>query len=131
MDIRRIASLKDGEQVIGNRTRVKVVKNKLAAPFREAEFDILYGKGIEFAGDVLDLAALHNIVAKSGTWYSYGDDRLGQGRDRVVDLLKENPDLLQKIEQAVRKELGLLAASRPADEPAEAESPRAKGKRAS
>ncbi len=106
MDIRRIASLKDGDQITGNRTKVKVVKNKLAAPFREAEFDIVYGKGIEHIGDVLDLAAANNIVSRSGTWYSFNEERLGQGRDRVIELLAENPDILDKIERAVRAHLG-------------------------
>jgi recombination protein RecA len=110
MDIRRIASLKDGDQITGNRTKVKVVKNKLAAPFREAEFDIIYGKGIEHIGDVLDLAAANNIVNRSGTWYSFNEERLGQGRDRVVELLRENPDILAKIERAVRAHLGFEPA---------------------
>jgi recombination protein RecA len=119
MDIRRIASLKDGESVVGNRTRVKVVKNKLAAPFREAEFDIMYGKGIDHTGDVLDLGTQLNVVAKSGTWYSYGEDRLGQGKERVVEFLNENPAVLENIERAVRLQLGFdnvaeLAAPEPA-----------------
>lgn len=131
MDIRRVASLKDGDSVIGNRTRVKVVKNKLAAPFKEAEFDILYGKGIDHTGDVLDLAAQLNVVTKSGTWYSYGDDRLGQGKERVVELLNENPDLLNKIEIAVRTHLGYVPSgdgNQPAVE-ADVETPRAKSKK--
>jgi recombination protein RecA len=110
MDIRRIASLKDGDQITGNRTKVKVVKNKLAAPFREAEFDIIYGKGIEHIGDVLDLAAANNIVNRSGTWYSFNEERLGQGRDRVVELLGEHPEILDKIERAVRAHLGFEPA---------------------
>ncbi|MFZ5432420.1 MAG: recombinase RecA, partial [Calditrichota bacterium] len=117
MDIRRIASLKDGENIIGNRTRVKIVKNKLAAPFREAEFDIMYGKGIDHAGDVLDLATQLNVVAKSGTWYSYGEERLGQGKDRVVELLKDTPDLLNRIEVEVRRELGFEAPAESAAGP--------------
>ncbi len=117
MDIRRIASLKDGENIIGNRTRVKIVKNKLAAPFREAEFDIMYGKGIDHAGDVLDLATQLNVVAKSGTWYSYGEERLGQGKDRVVELLKDTPDLLNRIEVEVRRELGFEAPAESAASP--------------
>jgi recombination protein RecA len=130
LDIRRVASIKDGESVIGNRTRVKVVKNKLAAPFKEAEFDILYGHGIDHAGDVLDLAAQIGVVAKSGTWYSYGDERLGQGKERVVELLKEQPAVLKKIETAVRQQLGFVPAGNgkePALE-AEVETPR-KGKK--
>ena len=106
MDIRRIASLKDGDTITGNRTKVKVVKNKLAAPFREAEFDIIYGRGIEHVGDVLDLAAANNIVNRSGTWYSFNEERLGQGRDRVVEMLNENPEILERIERTVRQQLG-------------------------
>jgi recombination protein RecA len=111
MDIRRIASLKDGDSVIGNRTRVKVVKNKMAAPFREAEFDIFYGRGIDHTGDVLDLGTQLNVVTKSGTWYSFGEDRLGQGKERVVELLNENPTMLDRIERALRQELGFDAIS--------------------
>jgi len=106
MEIRRVSTIKDGEDPIGNRTRVKVVKNKVAPPFKSAEFDILYGKGIQHIGDVLDLAVTMNIVSKSGTWYSYKEDRLGQGRDRVVELLKEQAEMLLKIEQEVKQELG-------------------------
>ncbi|MCX6600034.1 MAG: recombinase RecA [bacterium] len=130
MDIRRVASIKDGESIIGNRTRVKVVKNKLAAPFKEAEFDIFYGRGIDHAGDVLDLAAQIGVVAKSGTWYSYGEERLGQGKERVVELLKETPDLLKKIEIAVRQQLGFARAGNGKEAVgAEVETPRAKGKK--
>ena len=106
MEIRRIASIKDGDTIVGNRTRVKVVKNKVASPFRQAEFDIIYGKGISRAGDLLDLAVAKEIVKRSGTWYSYGEERLGQGRDRVVELLNTNPDLLKKVETELRAELG-------------------------
>jgi recombination protein RecA len=106
MDIRRIASLKDGETIVGNHTRVKVVKNKLAAPFREAEFDIMYGKGIDRTGDILDLGANLGVVTKSGTWYSYGEERLGQGKERVVELLSQNSQMLEKIALEVRRELG-------------------------
>ncbi len=102
LDIRRIASIKDGGDIIGNRTRVKVVKNKLSPPFREAEFDVFYGKGISKSGDLLDLAVQHNILTRSGTWFSYGDERLGQGRERVRLFLEENPDLMAKIETEVR-----------------------------
>ncbi len=105
LDIRRIASIKDGDAVVGNRTRVKVVKNKVAAPFRQAEFDILYGKGISKEGDLLDLAVSYNIVDKSGAWYSYQGERIGQGRENVRQFLIQNPDLTQKIEEDVRKEL--------------------------
>lgn len=103
IDIRRIAALKDGENVIGNRTRAKVVKNKVAPPFREAEFDILYGRGISFEGDVLDLAASMEIIDKSGSWFSYKGERIGQGREKARDFLLENRDILNTIEQQVRE----------------------------
>jgi recombination protein RecA len=102
VDIRRTAQIKDGEEVIGNRTRAKVVKNKVAPPFREAEFDILYGKGISFEGDVLDLAVEMKIVDKSGAWFNYGSERLGQGREKARDYLRENRETLAKIEAQVR-----------------------------
>ena len=113
-EVRRIGALKDGDSTIGNRTRVKVVKNKVAAPFREAEFDIIYGEGISREGDILDLAATNSIVEKSGSWYSFGGERIGQGRDNAKAFLKENPDKLVKIDQELRKLLGLLSTS-PAD----------------
>ena len=106
LDIRRIGAIKDGDRVVGNRTRVKVVKNKCAPPFRESEFDIMYGEGISREGDLLDLAANHNIVEKSGAWFSYKGERLGQGRDNVKNMLKENVDLLERIEADVKQELG-------------------------
>jgi recombination protein RecA len=108
IDIRRIASIKDGDQVIGGRTRVKIVKNKMAPPFREAEFDIMYGEGISREGDLLDLAVEKRIIEKSGSWFSYAGDRLGQGRENAKKFLKENPDIRQIIEDRVRKELGLV-----------------------
>jgi len=108
MDIRRIASIKDGDQVVGGRTRVKVVKNKMAPPFREAEFDIMYGEGISREGDLLDLAVDKRIIEKSGAWFSYNGERLGQGRENVKQFLKANPDLRQGIEDRVRRELGLV-----------------------
>jgi len=110
IDIRRIASIKEGDRVVGNRTRAKVVKNKLAPPFREADFDIMYGTGISKEGELVDLAVEQKIIEKSGTWYSYGDERLGQGRENVKRLLRENPDLLEEIERKVREKMGLLAA---------------------
>lgn len=113
MEIRRTSTIKDGEDSIGNRTKVKVVKNKVAPPFRSAEFDILYGKGIQHVGDVLDLGVQMGIVSKSGTWYSYKEDRLGQGRDRVVELLKEQTDTLAAIEEAVKQQLGFASAPSP------------------
>jgi recombination protein RecA len=105
LEIRRIGQIKDGDRVMGNRTRVKVVKNKVAPPFRTAEFDILYARGISWAGDVLDVAAACGVVARTGAWYSFGDQRLGQGRDRVVTFLDENPATLAEIETATRKSL--------------------------
>jgi recombination protein RecA len=107
VDIRRIAAIKDGDMVTGGRTRVKVVKNKLAPPFREAEFDVMYGEGISREGDLLDLAVEHKIVEKSGAWFAYGGERLGQGRENSKGFLRDNPDVLQAIEERVRKELGL------------------------
>src|SRR5687767_12437219 len=107
IDIRRIASIKDGDQVIGGRTRVKVVKNKVAPPFREAEFDIMYGEGISREGDLIDLAVEKRIVEKSGAWFAYGGERLGQGRENAKQFLKENPEICKAIEDRVRRELGL------------------------
>ena len=108
VDIRRIASIKDGDQVIGGRTRVKVVKNKVAPPFREAEFDVMYGEGISREGDLLDLAVDRRIVEKSGAWFAFGGERLGQGRENAKQFLRENPDIRQIVEDRVRKELGLV-----------------------
>ncbi len=107
IDIRRIASIKDGDVVIGGRTRVKVVKNKVAPPFREAEFDVMYGEGISRTGDLLDLAVDKRIIEKSGAWFAYGGERLGQGRENAKQFLKENPDIYKTIEDRVRRELGL------------------------
>jgi recombination protein RecA len=108
VDIRRIASIKDGDQVIGGRTRVKIVKNKVAPPFREAEFDVMYGEGISREGDLIDLAVEKRIVEKSGAWFAYGGERLGQGRENAKQFLKENPDVRRAIEERVRRELGLV-----------------------
>src|SRR5712692_2783102 len=107
IDIRRIASLKDGDAVVGGRTRVKVVKNKVAPPFREAEFDIMYGEGISRTGDLLDLAVDKRIVEKSGAWFAYSGERLGQGRENAKQFLKDNPAVFKTIEERVRRELGL------------------------
>jgi recombination protein RecA len=107
-DIRRIAAIKEGDVVVGSRTRVKVVKNKVAAPFRECEFDIMYGEGISREGDLIDLAVNHNVVEKSGAWFSYKGERIGQGRENARTFLKENKDIAAKIEAEVRKALGLL-----------------------
>src|SRR5512145_2333365 len=114
IDIRRIASIKDGDQVIGGRTRVKVVKNKVAPPFREAEFDVMYGEGISREGDLLDLAVDRKIVEKSGTWFAFGGDRLGQGRENVKQFLRDNPAIFKTIEDRVRRELGLVREVEPA-----------------
>jgi recombination protein RecA len=108
MDIRRIGAIKDGQEVTGNRVRVRVVKNKMAAPFKEAEFDLMFGEGISREGSLLDIAELHGIVSKSGTWFSYGNDRLGQGRENVKNHLKEHPELAAQIETRVREAVGLL-----------------------
>ena len=110
IDIRRIGAVKEGDVVVGSRTKVKIVKNKVAAPFRDAEFDILYGEGISREGDVLDLAVLHNIVDKSGAWYSFSGERIGQGRENVRNYLKENKDVFGRIDAEVRKKLNIGAA---------------------
>ncbi len=108
VDIRRIASIKEGDAVVGGRTRVKIVKNKLAPPFREAEFDVMYGEGISREGDLLDLAVEHKVIEKSGAWFAYGGERLGQGRENVKQFLKEHPETTRVIEERVRKELGMV-----------------------
>jgi len=108
IDIRRIAAIKEGDVMVGSRTKVKVVKNKVAAPFRECEFDIMYGEGISKEGDLIDLAVINNIVEKSGSWFSYKGERVGQGRENAKAFLKENKDILAKIEAEVRKALGLI-----------------------
>lgn len=113
LDIRRIQSIKEGDRVIGSRTRAKVVKNKVAAPFREAEFDILYGEGVSREGDLLDLGVARNVLEKSGTWISFRGERLGQGRENARVFLRENADIRAKIEAALRKELGLAPAAAP------------------
>ncbi|HOH73960.1 MAG TPA: recombinase RecA [Syntrophales bacterium] len=111
LDIRKVSSLKQGQDVIGMRTRVKVVKNKVAPPFRETEFDIIFGEGISREGDLLDLAAENAIIEKSGAWYSYKGERLGQGRDNTRNFLKEHPEVLQEVESGVREKFGLKAAA--------------------
>ncbi len=126
VDIRRIASIKDGDQIVGNRTRVKIVKNKVAPPFRQAEFDILYGHGISKEGDLLDLAVSQNIIEKSGAWYSYGNERIGQGRENARRFLKDNAKAASSIEAKVRKELGLTSngdAQPAADKPDKPDKP--------
>ena len=116
IDIRRIGAIKDGDQVVGNRTRVKVVKNKVAPPFRMAEFDLMYGEGVSRQGDLLDLAVDRRIVEKSGTWFSYSGERLGQGREKVKLFLKQNPEIFDTIDARVRKELGLTTDAEPETE---------------
>jgi recombination protein RecA len=112
-DIRRIAAIKEGDAVIGNRTKVKIVKNKVAPPFREAEFDILYGEGISREGDLIDMAVGQNIVEKSGSWYSYKGERIGQGRENARQFLRDNVDTRQSIDTEVRLRLGLVKENSP------------------
>jgi recombination protein RecA len=115
VDIRRAAQIKDGEEVIGNRIKVKVVKNKIAPPFRKAEFDIMYGEGISKVGEIIDLGVELNVIKKSGSWFSYGETRLGQGRDAVKQIILDNPELFleleQKIKDALSKDASILVAT--------------------
>ncbi len=115
LDIRRIGAIKDGTEVVGNRTRVRVVKNKLAPPFKDAEFDIMYGEGISLIGDLIDAGVTAGVVEKSGSWYSYQGERIGQGRNNAKAFLKDNPDMLAKIHQQVRVALGLAEEAGEAD----------------
>jgi recombination protein RecA len=126
VDIRRIAAVKEGDVVTGSRTKVKVVKNKVAAPFREAEFDILYGEGISREGDLLDLAVNNNILEKSGSWFSYKSERIGQGRENARQFLKDNKDVMAKLDTEVRKALGLIAT--PAQPPTATSAPAPTGR---
>ncbi len=127
LDIRRIAAIKDGDAVVGNRTKVKVVKNKVASPFREAEFDIIYGEGVSKEGDLLDQGVAQNIIEKSGSWFSYKGERIGQGRENARQFLKDNQDIRQTIDTEVRKALGLIKPDgAPVAAPAEAPPPVAK-----
>ena len=128
LDIRRIGQIKDGDRVIGNRTKVKVVKNKVAPPFRLAEFDIMYGLGISLEGDLLDQGVAERIVAKSGAWYSYGGERIGQGRENSKQFLRDNPDIRDRLETELRQALGLVPQPRPelAEAPADQEDARSK-----
>ncbi|HET7842125.1 MAG TPA: recombinase RecA [Terriglobia bacterium] len=114
VDIRRVASIKDGDRVVGNRTRVKIVKNKVAPPFRDAEFDILYGEGISKEGDLVDVAAEKGLLEKSGTWFSFGSERIGQGRENAKQFLRDNQDVRKKLENEVRKVLNLSVPQEPA-----------------
>jgi recombination protein RecA len=119
IDIRRTSSIKQGDKVVGNRTKAKVAKNKVAAPFKIAEFDIMYGEGISFTGELLDLGVEHRLVQKSGSWYSYGETRIGQGRDAARSFLKDNPDIAEEIEVKIREALGLLPGAESAPAPDE------------
>jgi recombination protein RecA len=110
LDIRRSSQIKDGDNVIGNRTKVKVVKNKVAPPFKTAEFDIMYGEGVSKTGEILDLAVEFEIIKKSGSWFSYGDTKLGQGRDAVKALIKDNPELADELEEKIKSQIKELAA---------------------
>ena len=118
LDVRRIDSIKQGDEIIGNRTRVKVVKNKLAPPFKQAEFDIMYGTGISKEGSLLDAGVTTNIINKSGSWYSYGEHRLGQGRENSKEFLRENPTIAKEIEDKIRAKLGLIEDPNPSEEQA-------------
>jgi recombination protein RecA len=133
LDIRRIGAIKDGDSVVGNRTKIKVVKNKVASPFREAEFDIIYGEGVSKEGDLLDLGVAQNIVEKSGSWFSYKGERIGQGRENARQFLKDNPDIRKAVDAELRKSLGLIKsdavpvpAASPVPEPAPAAKPAAR-----
>jgi recombination protein RecA len=117
LDIRRIGAIKDGDRVVGNRTKVKIAKNKVAPPFRECEFDIMYGEGISREGDLLDLAANNRVVEKSGAWFSYKGERLGQGRENAKQTLKENPEVLKRVENDVRRALGMAVREVAAEAP--------------
>ena len=116
LDIRRTGSIKKGEEVIGNETRVKVVKNKVAPPFKQADFDILYGEGISRESEVIELGVLHKIIDKSGAWYAYKGEKIGQGKDNVRDYLKEHKEIAQEIEQKIRAIVGIAEATTPVKE---------------
>jgi recombination protein RecA len=121
VDVRRMTAIKEGDQVVGNRVKVKIVKNKMAPPFRDAEFDIIYGEGISREGDLVDMGANIGLIEKSGTWYSYKGERIGQGRENVKKLLKENPTLAADLETEIRQKVGLGKVAEPEGEEAEAE----------
>ncbi len=116
IDIRRIGAIKKGDEVIGSETRVKVVKNKVAPPFRQAEFDILYGNGISREGEIIELGVVHKIIDKSGAWYTYGKERIGQGKDNTRDYLKEHPEVAQEIEAKIRAAIGIASGAAAAEE---------------
>ena len=119
IDIRRTSAIKQGDQVIGNRTKAKVAKNKVAAPFKIAEFDILYGEGISFTGELIDLGVEHRLVQKSGSWYSYGETRIGQGKEAARQFLADNPEVAGEIELKLRECLGLLPGAEESPEAGE------------
>jgi recombination protein RecA len=119
LDIRRIGSIKKGEEVVGSETRVKVVKNKVAPPFKQAEFDILYGTGISREGEIVDLGVLHKVIDKSGAWYSYQGERIGQGKDNARDHLRDNPELAREIESKIRVAVGVAGGMPQAERSAE------------
>ena len=123
LDVRRIESLKQGGEVIGNRTRVKVVKNKIAPPFKEAEFDIMFGEGISMTGDILDLAASCDVIVKSGAWYAYEGNKIGQGRENAKQYLKDNPEVCKEVEKKVREHFGLGSSTEGSTENADADKP--------
>jgi len=115
VDVRRMTAIKEGDQVVGNRVKVKIVKNKMAPPFRDSEFDIIYGEGISREGDLVDMGSNVGLIEKSGTWYSYKGERIGQGRDNVKKLLKENPTLAADLDAEIRKKVGLTTAGESAE----------------
>ncbi|MFP4225599.1 MAG: recombinase RecA, partial [Desulfobacterales bacterium] len=127
IEVRRTGSIKEGQEVVGNRTKAKVVKNKMAPPFKEAEFDITYGEGISLAGDLLDMGVKAGVVDKSGSWYSYNEERIGQGRENVKKFFKDNPDYFEKILQEVKEAMGLAGASESANDEAEAAAEKSSG----
>jgi len=130
MDVRRIEAIKDGQSVIGNRTRVKVVKNKVAPPFKEAQFDIVYNEGISKIGDLIDTAVDQGIIDKSGSWFSYKQDRIGQGREAVRQFLSQNKPVAEEIDLAVRAKIGLIQQEPSKEPPAQAPPPAPSGKKA-
>ena len=121
IDIRRIGSIKRGEEVIGNETRVKVVKNKVAPPFKTADFDILYNEGISREGEIIEMGVLHRIVEKSGAWYAYGGEKIGQGKDNTREFLRDNPDVAAEIEGKIRQAIGVVGGMPQAPDAAEAD----------
>jgi recombination protein RecA len=121
LDIRRIGSIKKGEEVIGNETRVKVVKNKVAPPFKVADFDILYNEGISREGEIIEMGVIHRIVEKSGAWYAYNGEKIGQGKDNTREFLKENPEIAHEIEKKIREAIGIVGGMPQAPEAAEAD----------